>query len=423
MFFSLTSDDQWVKRREIAQNHPHSHSVAISGKTAFVGLQFWGETNEGAVFVYIQDDFNSWGEVENPFIRSTNSSNDNFGAQVDIDGDLACVADSDNLYLFHRDSTNGKWEQFDMLEGKHGCTIDEDIIAVYYDYWSGFAVKREERIYHFYKYQRTDGVAVPIQDPIHDAYSFGLSGDYFAHSESCCSFSCVGGITIYHRGNETDNGAFAFHQHLEFSGYPMENSDIAIENGVMVFGGSRPDQMHVFTEENDGVWVEMLTLDGTYPNLHLSGRTLISYGSSEVNYFNLESCLPTPSQMPSMSMVPTASPSMTPSSSASPSVTPTMTVFPTETCYSIIITVSGDCSTISSGAYLESEIGAGSVPVWQVDDLCCGETHTETLCLPEGEYKFSVINVGEYYNVTTLKGELIGGGNEFNFFLHGDLQH
>jgi len=105
-----------------------AYEVALSGTTTFVGFQY-ANGGAGTVGVYEQDQFRGWDKVEDPFIHDANASHVGFGMDVEIDGDLACVEEVGNVYLFHQEST--KWVQFDMIAGASKCSISGDTIATW----------------------------------------------------------------------------------------------------------------------------------------------------------------------------------------------------------------------------------------------------------------------------------------------------
>ena len=71
--------------------------VDLSGKIALVGVIDFDERegpqdkyiDDGVVLAYHQNDFGFWEQTEYPFIHSTTYVE--FGQNIDIDDDLACV--------------------------------------------------------------------------------------------------------------------------------------------------------------------------------------------------------------------------------------------------------------------------------------------------------------------------------------------
>jgi len=108
IFYSLYNDE-WQRVNDptiFDGGNQDFYSVALSGKTAFVGFE---DANDGVgtVLVFEQNEFGSWEKVEDPFVHVSATSHYWFESSVDIDGDLAFVGDYNNIYMFSRES-NGK---------------------------------------------------------------------------------------------------------------------------------------------------------------------------------------------------------------------------------------------------------------------------------------------------------------------------
>ena len=178
-FYTLNNDDEWQRVQSPIRVDDVSGSdgivrylVAISGATAFVGFSE-ANNNTGDVLVYEQDRFGEWVRVKDPFVHIANTAQSYFGSSIDIDGDLACVWDSNNMILYHRDDDR-KWVQFDTIEDGFMCSISGDSIAVYAN--PGHSIQ-------LYKYNQDQNKVSPIQDPIPTGYvrSMDFSKDYLVY--------------------------------------------------------------------------------------------------------------------------------------------------------------------------------------------------------------------------------------------------
>jgi len=132
---------------------------------------------------------------------------------------------------------------------------------------------------------------------------------------------------IYHR--DGTNQTFIFQQQLNITG--QQFNSLALENDILVVRGD--NNTHIYSLQDDS-WEETITLDESYDDYQLSGRTLLAtkldYASllnryplsSEVYSFNIQDCLGE-TQLPSLS------PSLSPSSPPSVSLIPSISISPT----------------------------------------------------------------------------------------------
>ena len=139
--------------------------VAISGRTAFVGLPYASNEGDpdccpgGSASVYYLNNYNFWVKVEDPFtLLDANEPPLEFGNYVFIDGDLACVGEMHSIHLFHREGD--KWVQFDNI-ALHSptCSIAGNTIAVY-----GNDENLGDDILRIYRYDQGSNGIVPLQD-------------------------------------------------------------------------------------------------------------------------------------------------------------------------------------------------------------------------------------------------------------------
>ena len=90
------------------------YSLAFSGRTAFVGLPD-PRNHSGSVSVYSENRFGFWVKNYDPFIFIDDAETPSFqfGDHVDINIELACVADHRHVNIFRRKGT--QWHQFDRI--------------------------------------------------------------------------------------------------------------------------------------------------------------------------------------------------------------------------------------------------------------------------------------------------------------------
>mmetsp|Transcript_26012 Transcript_26012/g.54262 ORF Transcript_26012/g.54262 Transcript_26012/m.54262 type:complete len:388 (+) Transcript_26012:2-1165(+) len=135
--------------------------------------------------------------------------------------------------------------------------------------------------------------------------------------------------------------------------------------------------------------------------------------------FCASACPVRPSSMPSSSQTPSAT--SLPSQSPSISYLPSSSSAPSFICYEIDITVVHDwCADETSWELRRGNIfGVALASYAGAPD---GTSHTETLCLKEGVYVFTIYdaagdgisrNEKGQYNITSSNGELIAEGSEF----------
>ncbi len=178
------------------------------------------------------------------------------------------------------------------------------------------------------------------------------------------------------------------------------------------------------------------------------------FGGSESATFTIP-FVTAPSSMPSMSRSPSSSsppsaslttqPSMTPSISLYPSMSPSSSSVPstssapTETCFWIEITIvydsfpeetwlelwkNVDVGQDYEGTRSHKEVEPGNYELVKLHDASLGDTlYSESICLQEGEYRFTIFDVwingiccdfgSGNYNVTTSNGVLIAEGGMF----------
>jgi len=95
--------------------------IAIDGGTAIVGAP--GLTGVGYAYIFEQQN-NSWGQVTNTNTElqaPSGEASTNFGASVDVSGNMAVVGDPDAngglglAFVFIRNNTSGDWEHIETL--------------------------------------------------------------------------------------------------------------------------------------------------------------------------------------------------------------------------------------------------------------------------------------------------------------------
>ena len=256
----------------------YEYSVAISGKTAFVGKvlsEFVGGAGEVLVYDQVGD---GWQEVEDPFIYDSIINHDRFGEHVDVDGDLACAGDySGSTSLFRREGN--RWVHYQTIEHEYygDCSISGDKIAI-----AGYTSELGWFL-QVYKHDEDLNRAVAAQDPISSGpiprpgYSstMDMSNNYLVYWDSWERDAFV------YRWDE-NNQSFSFHQQLKVPG-PVDN-DLVLDKDVLVVGGINS---HIF-EEQDGSWKETETLDKQYAIHALSGRVLLTVTKNENVVYSLD---------------------------------------------------------------------------------------------------------------------------------------
>jgi hypothetical protein len=154
-----------------------------------------------------------------------------------------------------------------------------------------------------------------------------------------------------------------------------------------------------------------------------------------IPFFPTLSVIPSISRSPSSSSPPTSSlPSMTPTSSVSPSLVPssslvpTLSSAPTKKCYWIDISIVYDDYPEETWWELWKIVEEEpSYEFVKLHDALPGDiNYTKSLCLEDGEYKFTIFDVWlnglccdlgvGHYNVTTSRGVLIAEGRMFTNF-------
>ena len=299
-FYRLDNNDEWQRvQSPIRVDNTRSYSVGLSGSTAFVGILSDSDTR---VHVYEQNKFGEWDRVYDPFFHYETPG---FleGWEVEIDGDLACESDRNNIRLYHR---NGKWDMVSKFVGQ-ACSITGDIVVI---------TELDGEFLQLYKFNGINKVyPIEDQDPIltGGVESMDLINDYLAYSDKAGS-----DVFIYQR-NAT-NQIYTLHQQLNMVGSKVKS--VALDSDMLVVGGN--NHTHIYSLQN-GRWEETLTLHESYDDYTISGRTLIGFSSSVVGAFDIEDCSqPVPTQSPSTS-IPTRSPSLTPSLSPTVSSSPSTT--------------------------------------------------------------------------------------------------
>jgi hypothetical protein len=217
-------------------------------------------------------------------------------------------------------------------------------------------------------------------------------------------------------------------------------------------------KFEIFDSELDGMCCDYGP--GNYNVTSSNGGVIAEggkFGGSESIAFTIP-FVTTPSSMPSMSRSPSSSsppsasptslPSMTPSISLNPSMSPSSSSVPssssapTETCYWIDITIvydsypeetwlelwkSVDVSQDYEVTRSQMEVEPGNYELVKLHDASLGDTfYSESICLQEGEYRFTIFDIAwgngiccgygsGNYNVTTSNGVLIEEGGEFSY--------
>jgi len=346
-----------------------------------------------------------------------------FGYSVDVDGDLACVvaAISGEVYIFERDdgdddTTGGSWAQMDKLIFEDWivteCLIAGNTLAVQtLDLQSGIFDNLQ-----LYVYNEDTDKFVFLQSVFPADGAKVLSRDYLIFSTSYTSppsnRTVYDGVHIYNRQSERD--PFTLLQFLNASKYdPMFGARLALDKDVLVVHSNNAT---IFFSERDGYWEEALVFDAAYLSYQISGRNVMVTGHDkhgnkdasasedmvhDIFAFSLDDCIQQkmPTQFPSLTMA------TTPPASAVPcyeiNVTVTFHLFPGHTSWDI----KKDLGESGSGSSVIIKSYQGA---W--NDL--SETRSWSICLQEGQYKFTIYDSEGNYSVTS-GDRVIATGNEF----------
>jgi len=369
--------------------------VSLSGSAAFIGfppVSVFANDGAGDVLVYKQNDFDEWERVNDPFVHTANPNHKWFGSDIDIDGDLACVVDDQNAYIYHQDH-DSKWVQFETIDGRD-CSISGDTIVV-----RSFDSESDQQYecLKLYNYIQEMNQLVSLQDPIciehvawwHIESIDFLSNDYLIFWKSHYN----GGVVfIYYR--DQSNHTFTLHQQLN-----SNRSLVELDNNILVVGGD--NQTHIYELQN-GSLMESITINKSFDNYHLSRQNLIAttnYANSaetEIYHFNIEDC--------TLVTVPTEAPSL-------PAI-----------CNQIQVAVADD---FQNGTYWELyRVVEGSKERVKSHLFAAGDVEA-TSCLQEGNYEFAIwgswgssssseipfFEDGDY-TISTLYGVKIEGGKD-----------
>jgi len=363
-------DDKWRRVQSPLRVDGISslYSVAISDTTALLGLAYANNDKVETAIMYEQDRFGDWvrvdefGQTLQCSFFQLSSTNCFFGYSVDIDRDLACLTAWNGIFLYHRDE-KGIWAQLDTIEdglSPRICSIAEDTIAV-----------AQSGAILLYQYDRDQNKVNPIQNPnsTGSVQSMDLSNDYLVYWDLYKQDAF-----IYHR--DDTNHAFIFQQQLNITG--QQFNSLALENDILVVRGD--NNTHIYSLQ-DGSWEKTITLDESYDDYQLSGRTLLATKldytsldsttryplSSEVYSFDIQDCL-------RETQIPSLSPSLSPTSPPSVSLIPSISISPTlsgQRCFG-----EDDGGLCNSGNCSESGILYTAVRSY-VDQNCASNTTCE----------------------------------------------
>lgn len=251
-FYSL-SDDEWKLAGYSVEGNVRwnvydnriGYDVALSDLTAVIGLPA-----RNLVYVYRQNSAGLWEKVASPQPNNQVSDCGGFGSSVDICDDMIVVSDSSYCsgtrswaqvsenadYIFKQ--IDGKWEEI-------GRVSSADITG-------------------------DDTVAL---DAIQDVRDCGANAQAVADEGEICIHQK--NDTIRLNSSEYGNGF---------------GHSLAMDNGILVVGST--NHTHIFSQENDGSWEEILKLDEVYDSYEMSERTLITTNENKVYSINIADCTP-----------------------------------------------------------------------------------------------------------------------------------
>ena len=248
---------------------------------------------------------------------------------IAVNNNLACIIsdgidvgplDQPVVYIFQK--AGGNWKQirklvlFDHPHAEYDeCRISGDNIAVQIrpSYWS------EEISTEIYRYDQEFGMYKRIQDPLVGSIaSVSLDQDYLVLSKtSLQQEDCFTGFSVYQRETNQLYESYVLRHNINSTDdteckrpYAGAYSTISHDGDATVAGGA--NSTHIFIQDHDGYFDEVLILDKVYPYYRLSGRNVLvaTYNDTtkedEVHAFSLEKCASTPTQVPSTSVAPSA---------------------------------------------------------------------------------------------------------------------
>jgi len=362
------------------------YSVSISGKTAFLGLPD-ARNGAGEVLVYEESPTGVWQRSLDPIVFTDASSG--FGSFIGVDGDLACICDHDSVSIFHRLHSDfhlpqDKWSHLKTTGNNktNSCSVAGQHILL----------QSEGGDLLLYKYQRQYPFsAIPLQEPIlAKVTSAALSTDYLVYLDDTSTI-------IYHQ--EEINQTFVLSQRLTHS-VSANRNHISMDKDILAIGGG--NHTSILTKHN-GYWNEAIVLDRSFDRYEVTGRNLIAMVGNEVYYMNLKHCVqPTPTHAPTSSVIPTKSP-----------------------CYGIDIVVVYDTYAHETSWKLEGINELGKSNEIATHEAIGGDNF-QSMCLPEGEYYFTIYDSGRdgiccgdygegHYSITSSNGGLIAEGGEFGW--------
>jgi len=314
------------------------------------------------------------------------------GGSVDIDGNLACVENSYGTHLYHRND-GSKWIQFDTIEDGDECSISGRTIAVY------------RGSIQLYKYNQDLNEVVPIQGgQISEGYfeSIDLNKDYLV--------SLWEQDVFVHHSNEI-NRTVSFHQKLNIGPFSYDENQLALGDDILVVGSD--NHTYIYSLQ-DGDWMESITLDESFDNIKISGRTLLvtkdnnTSLASEVYSFNIQDCTQDmPTQLPSLS------PSSRPSVSSLPTTAFRFTCFePDDGGYDGIL-YNAVRSYVSQDCANNEECEIGQVYDWPMNSWCVGNVKSMSSLFQSMDTFNEDINGWNTSSVTTMYS-MFEGASSFN---------
>jgi hypothetical protein len=108
-------------------------------------------------------------------------------------------------------------------------------------------------------------------------------------------------ILVYQRDDTTRN--FTLVQNLNSSDYGngFGSRGFTFDGELLAVGDD--NVAHLFALQLNGLWEETLSIEQSYDEYQLSGRTLIGIAQNEAHFMNLEDCTqPMPTQVPTKAL-------------------------------------------------------------------------------------------------------------------------
>mmetsp|Transcript_6830 Transcript_6830/g.15608 ORF Transcript_6830/g.15608 Transcript_6830/m.15608 type:complete len:1626 (-) Transcript_6830:1186-6063(-) len=408
----------------------------------------------GAIYIYRKNEAGDWRQLRGAYIpdeyqRAANEqyAEAHFGTSVDIDGDLIVVGapeeneNEGSITVFHlekgRDGEDGDWVQVERIVAPNLCggpfvgyavQVHRDVIASSADCNKNILLYQVERstendeVSGLTSFQQLEYV-----DPKYGAVSsISMSGDNLVYS------TVMGGLFVYQRQDSDD------YERTQEMSFPI---DVALFEYPLVMDAnmmalSVVNEIYMYTQNPSSKEWERESLvinnSGDYAgyvgaSVALSDGHLLLASKREVTAHDFTECAsrsasptpipngpsPTPNPTPGPTTplattpapTPNPTPSPTPNPTALPTPNPTIRItapptvslrpLPSSSCYNLDVDVTLDQYASDTRWEIIPQGQSGAVATSPPYDasLAFTPTDTESVCLPEGTYDFTIYDV------------------------------